>query len=204
MATGIIGLQIALLFAASANLAYYLATYMDSEEKTSELPDGTMGNNRDWCATQDEVCDCDKCFNIVVRGNWLYLVSAQGPVQFIRLCRATCLPPRERLDQIWRIYASWNLVTGLLFFVFGTVLLSDEPHLISRTIAFALFLIFIGVVDGWPNFRVKAQAYLASQGETRDMAAMAIYFFDGGGDRTGAGRLVTLWSGRSRLCRRLG
>ena len=181
MATGIVGLQIALLFAVSANLAHYLATYMDNEEEY-ELPDETMGNNRDWCATQDEVCDCDKCFNIVVRGYLLYLVSAQGPVQFIRLCRATCLPPRERLDQIWRIYASWNLVTGLLFFVFGAVLLSDEPHLISRTVAFALFLIFIGVVDGWPNFRVKAQAYLASQGG-KNMAAMAIYYFDGGADR---------------------
>ena len=78
---------------------------------------------------------------------------------------------RERLDQIWRIFAQFILLNGLVMLVFGAVFLHDFAQYIARTIAFSAFLLVIGVIDGWPNFRIRAQAYLSSMGESRSLAA---------------------------------
>jgi hypothetical protein len=114
-------------------------------------------------------------------------VSLNAWVAVLRLCRAACLSPRERLDNIWRIFA--HLLLGS-----AAIILGNRALLISFSLdpvyerwsslgwigwiewvivptGWSFFFTVIGVAIGRPNFRMRAQAWLSSRGETKLMAA---------------------------------
>jgi hypothetical protein len=78
--------------------------------------------------------------------------------------------PRERLDQIWRVFASFLFVNGILFG--GVAFTGVFPAWVNPGfLGFGTYLAVNGLICGYPNFRVRAQAFLSSRGETRSLAA---------------------------------
>merc|ERR1719453_2347654 len=96
-------------------------------------------------------------------------------VAVVRFCRAACLSPRERLDSIWRVFA--HLLLGSAFIVaFNRIIIlvtapaDDERRSLRSWIVPVCMFVFLGAAGllcGWPNFRMRAQAKLSSRGETK-------------------------------------
>jgi hypothetical protein len=105
------------------------------------------------------------------RSYWTGFANVNNLIQSVRMAKANYLSQRERLDKIWRVFGQWQMGSGLLFLILSAGLLNDVPYLINMLFAFSAYLFVQGSVIAWPNFRVRAQAFLSNRGETRLMAA---------------------------------
>ena len=66
---------------------------------------------------------------------------------------------RERLDQLWRIFAHFILIFSILILILSFLLKDEGPSLVRMVRTFSLSVLPIGVIVALPNFRVRAQAY---------------------------------------------
>jgi len=93
-------------------------------------------------------------------------------IHFVRVIMAAFLPPRSRLDQLWRVLAQFLFLNGVVWFV--TAVLRVFPDWCNPSFyTFAIYLLANGAIIGWPNFRVRAQAFLSSRGGTHMAAGIA-------------------------------
>merc|ERR1719443_2653989 len=89
------------------------------------------------------------------------------------------MPPRERLDALWRTFSMFLIgsvltATGYRVVLLMTVTFDDERMETLAWVRSAWYIISVGAIGvtcGWPNFRMRAQAWLSSRGETRSLAA---------------------------------
>merc|ERR1719163_1328739 len=113
-------------------------------------------------------------FPRVMRALLVSAGTANFVTQMVRLTTATYLPPRARLDKVWRVFGQWQLFMGLTCGIFALFFVSDVPQgdeLSGTLLAFAVYSVVNGGICVWPNFRARAQAFLSSRGETRSLAA---------------------------------
>ena len=92
-------------------------------------------------------------------------------ITILRLMRAIYLSPRERLDHIWRVLGQCLISWAGLYLVLSLFFLHDIPDFVPICRFFGVYCFADGAICAWPNFRVRAQAFLSNRGETRLMAA---------------------------------
>jgi hypothetical protein len=113
-------------------------------------------------------------FPRIMRAVLLCAVTANFITQMVRLTAATYLPPRARLDKVWRVFGQWQLITALICGILALFFVDDVPQgdeLSNRLLGFAVYATVNGGICVWPNFRVRAQAFLSNRGETGSLAA---------------------------------
>jgi hypothetical protein len=99
---------------------------------------------------------------------WMACACLVSAISLARLVATSFLTQRERLDQIWRVYAQWLMATSVVC-VSGPALFLNLRN--SHLIYILNGILFVnGAICGWPNFRTRAQAFLSSRGETRILA----------------------------------
>jgi hypothetical protein len=114
------------------------------------------------------------------RAYWLSAINVYTVICLARIIRASYLTQRERLDRLWRVLSQWLLGLGIGFAVGPRLSFSPEERTMAtksgwgmsiNVYLFAAIITINGAVCFAPNFRVRAQAFLSRQGETRSLAA---------------------------------